>query len=130
MTAAALLQTVTSSSPGLIDIGLRMALVGMVTVFSGLVILSFSLPLIRRIAEGSKKTSTPALTVKESKELSREEVVAITAAVHAHLNKLNRMEDMKLTWEMYEKPYAPWRLAGRARLLTDRARFIQRKRSR
>ena len=59
-----------------------------------------------------------------------EEVVAITAAVHAHISQINRLADMQLTWEMYEKPYTPWRLAGRAKILTDRAAFRQRNRSR
>ncbi len=131
MTAAVLLQIIQSvPESDLTGIGLRISFVGMITVFSGLVILSFSLPLIRRIAEGRKKPATVKPGQKSGDELSREEVVAITAAVHAHLSKLNRMEDMKLTWEMYEKPYTPWRLAGRARLLSDRSHFLQRKRSR
>lgn len=131
MTAPVLLQAVQSApASDLLDIGLRIAFVGMITVFSGLVILSFSLPLIKRIAEGRTKPATIKPGQSKTDELSKEEVVAITTAVHAHLNKLNRMEDMKLTWEMYEKPYTPWRLAGRARLLSDRSHFLQRKRNR
>lgn len=120
-----------SADSNLLDIGYRIALVGMATVFSGLVILSFSLPLIRRMAEGRKKKPAVAAGHSEEKvELSKEEVVAITAAVHAHISQINRLEDMQLTWEMYERPYTPWRLAGRARTLTDRAAFRQRNRSR
>ena len=130
MTAALLLQTIQSAvDQNLLDIGYRIAFVGMLTVFSGLVILSFSLPLIRRMAEGRKKETT-AVSGAGPDELSREEIAAITTAIHIHLTRISRLEDMKLTWEMYEKPYTPWRLAGRAKILTDRASFRHRNRSR
>lgn len=113
----------------LIDIGLRLSLIGMGTVFMGLVILSLSLPLIKRMAEGRKKT---ALNEEKSgsEELTGPEIVAITTAIHAHFLKVNQMEDMKLTWEMYERPYSPWRQAGRSKIFIDRAAFSQRNRSR
>lgn len=131
MGAATLLQAVVSTpEQHLIHIGLRLALIGMSTVFLGLVVLSLSLPLIKKIAEGKKKTTTKKAGGKASDELSRDQVVAITTAIHAHFLKINQMEDMKLTWEMYERPYSPWRLAGRSKILLDRVAIRQRNRSR
>ncbi len=130
MIAGMLIQAVQSAAePELVDIGYRIAFVGMATVFSGLVVLSLSLPLIRRMAEGKPKKA-PVVNEGEKGGLTREEVVAITAAVHAHMTQITRLADMQLTWQMYEKPYTPWRLAGRAKVLTDRAAFRQRNRSR
>ncbi len=131
MVAATLLQAVTSiPDQHLIDIGLRLALIGMSTVFIGLVVLSLSLPLIKRIAEGRKIQKVTANSSSRGEELTKDEVVAIATAIHAHFLKINQMEDMKLTWEMYEKPYSPWRQAGRSKLLLDRVAFRQRNRSR
>lgn len=131
MVAATLLQAVMSApDQHLIDIGLRLALIGMGTVFMGLVILSLSLPLIKRLAEGKKTAKVAEDFSSESGELTSDEIVAITTAVHSHILKINQMEDMKLTWEMYERPYSPWRLAGRSKLLLDRTAFRQRNRSR
>lgn len=131
MVASAILQALMSApDQHLIDIGTRLALIGMGTVFIGLVILSLSLPLIRKIAEGksSKKTTSDSDSVPP--ELTKDEIVAVTTAIHMHYLKTSHMEDMKLTWEMYERPYSPWRLAGRSKLLLDRAAFRQRNRSR
>lgn len=131
MIQTAILQALQSTVDGnLTSIGYRIAFVGMITVFSGLVILSLSLPLIRRMAEGRKKVPVAKRAAEKADELSKDEVVAIMTAVHAHLTQINRIADMQLTWEMYEKPYSPWRLAGRAKVLTDRAAFRQRNRSR
>ena len=131
MVAATLLQAVMSApDQHLIDIGLRLALIGMGTVFIGLVILSLSLPLIKRLAEGKKTAKVAEDSSPESGGLTPDEIVAITTAVHTHILKINQMEDMKLTWEMYERPYSPWRLAGRSKLLLDRTAFRQRNRSR
>lgn len=131
MGAATLLQTVMSTpDQHLLDIGIRLALIGMGTVFIGLVILSLSLPLIKKIAEGEKLKKTAAVSNSQAAEPTKDEVVAIATAIHAHILKTNQMEEMKLTWEMYERPYSPWRLAGRSKLLLDRAAFRQRNRSR
>lgn len=130
MIAGALIQAVqAAANQELLDIGYRIAFVGMATVFAGLVILSLSLPMIRRMAEGKPKKAA-VVSDGETGELTREEVVAITAAVHAHMTQITRLADMQLTWQMYERPYSPWRLAGRAKVLTDRAAFRQRNRSR
>ena len=131
MVAATLLQAVMSvPNQHLIDIGLRLALIGMGTVFMGLVILSLSLPLIKRLAEGKKTAKVAEDLPTESGELTSDEIVAITTAVHTHFLKINQMEDMKLTWEMYDRPYSPWRLAGRSKILHGRTAFRQRNRSR
>ncbi|MCK5035668.1 MAG: OadG family protein [Candidatus Sabulitectum sp.] len=141
MAVATLLQAVMSATPDqqLINIGIRLSLIGMGTVFMGLVILSLSLPLIKRMAEGRKKTAvkeeksgteTETGTGTGTEELTGPEIVAITTAIHAHFLKVNQMEDMKLTWEMYERPYSPWRQAGRSKVFIDRAAFRQRNRSR
>ena len=112
----------------LIDIGLRLALIGMGTVFIGLLILSVSLPLVKKIAEGKKARLVAAGSEVTPAELTKHEVAAITTAIHAHLLRINKLEDMKLTWEMYEKPYSPWRMAGRSKMLIDRTSFRQRSR--
>ncbi len=132
MAAAILLQTLLSAvDPDLLAIGGRISIIGMTIVFSGLVILSLSLPLIRKLAEGkSKKSEQKDDGTLDTGELTEEEIVAITVAIHAHFAKISRMEDMQLTWEMYDKPYSPWRLAGRSRILMDRTAFSQRNRSR
>ncbi|MCK5131763.1 MAG: OadG family protein [Candidatus Sabulitectum sp.] len=133
MVTATLLQAVMSMpEQHIIDIGTRLALIGMGTVFIGLVILSLSLPLIKRLAEGKKKKKTTADSdfVSRTEGLANDEVVAIATAIHAHFLKINQMEEMKLTWEMYERPYSPWRLAGRSKILLDRTAFRQRNRSR
>ncbi len=113
----------------LLNIGYKLALIGMSTVFIGLVILSLSLPLIKRIAEGKKNKKKDSDSTDDSCELTADQIVAITTAIHAHILKINQMEDMKLTWEMYERPYTPWRLAGRSKMLMDRTPTRQRKRS-
>ena len=133
MAVATLLQAVMSATPDqhLIDIGVRLSLIGMGTVFMGLVILSLSLPLIKRMAEGRKKTvAKEEKSETETEELTGTEIVAIKTAIHAHFLNVNQMEDMKLTWEMYERPYSPWRQAGRSKIFIDRAAFRQRNRSR
>jgi len=127
--AILLLGAVSAPTPHMLDIGVRLALIGMGTVFIGLVILSLSLPLIRKLAEGRNKGSD-SCAERVPGELTDDEVVAVTAAIHAHFLRINQMEDMKLTWEMYDRPYSPWRLAGRSKLLMDRTAPRQRNRSR
>lgn len=127
MSALLIKALMSSVDPALTGMGYRIALVGMTTVFLGLVVLSLSLPLIRRMAEGKAKPEAKPAPA-DSAELTKEEIVAAVAAVHAHMTRLNTIEEMQLTWEMYDKPYSPWRLAGRAKLLTDRAAFRQRRR--
>ncbi|OPX32118.1 MAG: hypothetical protein B1H09_01190 [Gemmatimonadaceae bacterium 4484_173] len=122
-----LLGAVSAPAPGMLNTGARLALIGMSTVFIGLVILSLFLPLIKRLAEGRKKGSDDD-GKRVPGELTDDEVVAVTAAIHAHFLKINKMEDMKLTWELYDRPYSPWRLAGRSKLLMDRTAPRQRSR--
>ncbi|OPL17720.1 MAG: hypothetical protein AVO35_08630 [Candidatus Aegiribacteria sp. MLS_C] len=115
--------------------GIGIAVVGMLAVFSGLVVLSFLLPLLENWAERrpgkssaegqGRDKETPALT-----PLSPDEIAAVSAAIHAHFCLLDHIESMKLTWETYEKPYTPWRLAGRAELLQEWGSLQYRIRSR
>lgn len=131
MDASILLQSVMLAPDShLIDVGLRLALIGMSTVFIGLVVLAFSLPVIKKLAEGRKKENPEVAAAGDPNDLSNDEVVAITTAIHAHFLRINQMEDMKLTWEMYDRPYSPWRLAGRSRMLMNRTASIQRNRRR
>ncbi len=112
------------------------ALVGMVTVFIGLLVLSLSLPLLRRTSERKPKEEDEGFGGPRAKDeereprLSEQEKAAIAAAIHVHLNSLDQLERMKLTWEMYERPYSPWRLAGRAEALEARGALTFRLRSR
>lgn len=131
MSASILLHAVMSVvDPGLIDIGTRITFVGMVIVYAGLLVLCFSLPLISRLAQGKKQRVKEDPSAADTNDLTKEEVVAVTVAIHSHLTKINRMEDTILTWELYDRPYTPWRLAGRSRLLLNRAALRQRNRSR
>ncbi len=130
MMTATLLRGAILAIPETFGFGVRIALVGMTTVFAGLAILALALPIIRRIAEGKKKPPAATGGTTEASEPTREEVVAITAAIHAHITRISMMQKARLTWEMYEKPYTPWRLAGRSRVLTNQSLFRQRNRSR
>ncbi len=125
------------SAPGTGDLGngLGIALVGMVAVFTGLVVLAFMLPILenwveRKLGVGGNTKGGDASADSRPRPLSPEEVVAVSAAVHAHFCLLDQMENMKLTWETYEKPYTPWRLAGRAELLQEWGSLQNRSRSR
>ncbi len=102
--------------------GFGIALVGMLTVFSGLVCLSFFLPALEKWVENGfglrKKTEKGENTGGKSiRYLSPHEITAISAAIHTHFCFLDQIENMKLTWETHEKPYSPWRLAGKAEQL-------------
>ncbi len=102
--------------------GLGIALVGMLTVFSGLVCLSFFLPVLEKWVENGfglrKKTEKGENAEGKSiRHLSPHEITAVSAAIHAHFCFLDQIENMKLTWETHEKPYSPWRLAGKAEQL-------------
>lgn len=111
------------------------ALVGMATVFIGLLVLSLSLPLLRhttgkRPEDGNGEGKARGKEREPAPHLSEQEKAAIAAAIHVHLNSLDQLERMKLTWEMYERPYSPWRLAGRAEALEARGALTFRLRSR
>jgi hypothetical protein len=122
------------SSPVDMGNGLGIALVGMVTVFIGLVCLAVLLPMLENWVEGKLRRQREEQLSEESagvaRKLTPEEVVAVSAAIHAHFCLLDQVENMKLTWEAYEKPFTPWRLAGRAELLQESGSLQQRIRSR
>lgn len=127
--------TVTGSEGSDLTNGIGIAVVGMLAVFSGLVVLSFLLPILqdwaeRRLGRNSEDGSGREAGTAARTPLSPDEVVAVSAAVHAHFCLLDQMENMKLTWETYEKPYTPWRLAGRAELLQEWGSLQYRSRSR
>ncbi len=101
---------------GRVSTGAGIALVGMVMVFAGLIVLALLLPVLKRLVEGG---GTADDKKDGGKAPTPEEVAAISAAIHAHFCLMDRIENMKLTWEAYEKPYTPWRVAGRAQLLQE-----------
>ncbi len=108
--------------PGLIDVGVQITWLGLAAVFSGLLILAVLLPLLRWLVEPKKrplvlKKTDPECTSGQLPAFSPEEVAAVTAAIHAHLVHLDRVHESKMTWQDHEKPYSPWRLAGRAKIL-------------
>jgi Na+-transporting methylmalonyl-CoA/oxaloacetate decarboxylase gamma subunit len=111
-----------AAGPGLIDVGVQITWLGISAVFSGLLILALLLPLLRWLVEPKKR----ALALKkadtegspgQAQAFSPEEIAAVTAAIHAHFVHLDRMHESKITWQDHEKPYSPWRLAGRAKIL-------------
>lgn len=102
--------------------GLGIAIVGMLTVFIGLICLSIFLPVLEKWVENGfgsrkKKERSENAAGKAMRHLSPHEITAVSAAIHAHFCFLDQIENMKLTWESHEKPYSPWRLAGKAEQL-------------
>lgn len=135
MPQAAAVHLVVQSAMTDMDNGLGIALVGMFTVFTGLVLLAFLLPALenwveRRIRAGEQKAETAGTSGTSERNLRPDEIVAVSAAIHAHFCLLDQVENMKLTWEAYEKPYTPWRLAGRAEILQEWGSLRNRSRSR
>lgn len=124
MPQAAAVQVAVQSAMTDLDNGLGIALVGMFTVFTGLVLLAFLLPALenwveRRMRAGEGEARTGGTRGVSERKLRPDEIVAVSAAIHAHFCLLDQVENMKLTWESYEKPYTPWRLAGRAEILQE-----------
>ncbi len=120
------------SSPESIRGGLGIALVGMTTVFVGLVVLSFTLPALKSWVKdrfGLDRENPDTLRSTEE-TLTPEEIAAVSAAIHVHFCYLDQVENMKLTWETYERPYTPWRLAGRTEHLRESGSLQNRVRSR
>ncbi len=102
--------------------GLGIAFVGMLTVFIGLICLSIFLPVLEKWVENGfglrkKEERSENAGKKTVRRLSPHEIIAVSAAIHAHFCFLDQIEHMKLTWETHEKPYSPWRLAGKAEQL-------------
>jgi Na+-transporting methylmalonyl-CoA/oxaloacetate decarboxylase gamma subunit len=98
--------------------GLQIAFLGITAVFAGLMLLAVLLPLIRKTAESGGKKAKPSATAVRN--LTPEETAAVSVAIHAHLCRLDQEQETKLTWQDHDKPYSPWRLAGRAKLLLSR----------
>lgn len=102
--------------------GFGIAIIGMLTVFIGLVCLSFFLPALEKWVKNgfglrNKTERSENSGGKAIRRLSAHEITAVSAAIHAHFCFLDQIENMKLTWETHEKPYSPWRLAGKAEQL-------------
>ena len=115
-----------------IEGGLGIALVGMITVFTGLVVLAFMLPALERWIKdkfGLDRKKKSSLSQQDA-AMTPMEVAAVSAAIHAHFCLLDQVENMKLTWETHEKPYSPWRLAGRAEHIQESGSLQNRVRSR
>ena len=118
-----------------IEGGFGIALVGMSTVFIGLVVLAFMLPALERWIKDRfglnwRKKNKRSLSQQDTETMTTEEVAAVSAAIHAHFCLLDQVENMKLTWEAHEKPYTPWKLAGRAELIQESGSLQNRVRSR
>jgi len=116
--------------------GISIALVGMITVFTGLVVLASMLPALEswikdRFGLNRRKMKRSSLSQQDSdKIMTPEEIAAVSAAIHAHFCLLDQVENMKLTWEAHEKPYTPWKLAGRAEHIQESGSLQNRVRSR
>jgi hypothetical protein len=122
----------TRGEPAAASDGVGITIVGMLTVFIGLAALTLLLPGLRRIVErdARKGSGTVEGIAAESRGLTHAEVVAISTAIHVHICARNQVESMKLTWEDHDKPYTPWRFAGRAEHLTGLETVQSRIRSR
>lgn len=113
--------------------GVKVSVVGMVIVFVGLVILTLLLPLLSRMIARSEAKKAGGGSVQESAsplQPTEEEVAAAVSAIHAHLQSLEQIEHVRLTLGMYDKPYRPWRLAGRAEVILGRQALGGRPRNR
>ncbi len=134
ITAGAVILAAVGISNTDIEGGFGIALVGMVTVFTGLVVLALMLPALERWIKDRfglsilKKRSSLSQQDSE-KNMTLEEVAAVSAAIHAHFCLLDQVENMKLTWEAYEKPYTPWKFAGRAEHIQESGSLQNRVRS-
>jgi len=117
-----------------IEGGFGIALVGMTTVFTGLVVLAFMLPALESWIEDrfglNRKRKDKSSLSQQDAAMTPEEVAAVSAAIHAHFCLLDQAENMKLTWEAHEKPYTPWKLAGRAEHIQESGSLQNRVRSR
>ena len=122
-------------NPADIEGGISIALVGMITVFTGLVVLAFMLPALESWIKNGfsfkrRDKNKSSLSQQDTETLTSEEVAAVSAAIHAHFCLLDQVENMKLTWEAYDKPYTPWKLAGRAEHIQESGSLQNRVRSR
>lgn len=134
MTAGAvLLAAVAQTGESLAGQGARVSVVGMVIVFSGLVILTLLLPLLRKALERSDSRRAAVesrLEPVQPAAPTEEEMAAVVSALNAHLRSLEQIEHVRLTLGLYDKPYRPWRLAGRAEVLLGRQALGGRPRNR
>lgn len=108
--------------------GTRIGIVGMLVVFAGLALLTLLLPLLRRALE--RRPRQDAAAAGQQTPPGEEEITAAVCAIHAHLLSLEHLEDLRLTLGLYDKPYRPWRLAGRAEALAGRQSIGHRPRNR
>lgn len=125
--------TLTQGQPEDMANGLGIALVGMLAVFIGLVTLTLLLPILKRTVEKGiirAETSPEDGEVEERRPLTHAEVAAISTAIHAQICFQDQAENMKLTWEDHDKPFSPWRLAGRAEHISGLEIVQSRSRSR
>ncbi len=134
MTAAAVLIAAVAQTGGHATAqGARVSVVGMVIVFIGLVVLTLILPLLRKIIErsDSRRASVESrLEPVQPAAPTEEEMAAVVSALNAHLHSLEQIEHVRLTLGLYDKPYRPWRLAGRAEVLLGRQALGGRPRNR
>lgn len=136
LAAITLIQVLRSGAgSGELGSGAGIAIIGMVTVFAGLLALAFLLPMLEKwVANGDRRRSgkddAASVAAKVPTRLVPEELAAVSAAIHAHLCFLDQVENMKLTWEDHDKPYSPWRLAGKAEHLQGTESLQNRNRSR
>ncbi|MCK5115276.1 MAG: OadG family protein [Candidatus Aegiribacteria sp.] len=133
--AGAVILSIIQFSTADIEGGFGIALVGMTTVFTGLVLLAFMLPVLERWIKdrfglNRRAKNRSSLSQQDSKTMTPEEVAAVTSAIHAHFCLLDQVENMKLTWEAHDKPYTPWKLAGRAEHIQESGSLQNRVRSR
>lgn len=124
MSAALLLVPVQgSAAPAAAPPGL--GLLGMAVLVVILVGLALALPRYRRTSRGVLPESEGSASWP-----TEEEVLAAVCAIHSAFAHLEQMEHIQMTMRMYEKPYRPWRLTGRAEFLIGRHSVQNRTRNR
>lgn len=120
MTSVALL-LVTAAGPQ--DAPAGMGIIGMAVLVVVLISLAVLLPRLRRGRPVEAAVEGPPPPTEE-------EVLAAVCAIDATFSRLEQLEHVQMTWRMYEKPYRPWRLAGRAEFLTGKQSVHNRARNR
>jgi Na+-transporting methylmalonyl-CoA/oxaloacetate decarboxylase gamma subunit len=94
------------------------SVIGVTVVFSALVILVFAFKFTGNLSRGNyslkkriKKTqlaSTETETVQEEKEITGQEIAAISMALHLFLSDIHDEESNIITIKRIERRYSPW----------------------
>lgn len=98
---------------------ISLAFVGMGIVFSGLLILSIAIFIFRKIVKNIERKPKKDLEKNQNKSITKEEVVAISMALHIHFSKIFKDKEYILTLKKYTKNLTPWTIEGRGSMINS-----------